>query len=96
MQIEPPCLKKRELSLQWLNGLVHIHDFICKCNKPLEHTLDTIITEEPNLRLPETTKEKLKKCLGGTKEDTPGEDDVGVGEGDLDALFAEDFIDDTG
>lgn len=92
MQFENPGLKQTEQQLLWVNSIVHSHDMLCKCNKPLEHAIDSIIDQEKNLRLPESTKKKLQKCLSTTVEDgdPPGNDDI-IQEGDLDALFAENF-----
>ncbi len=97
MQVYTPGLTTRELSLQWRNMIVHFHDIICKCNSPLEHTIDNIICNEPNLRLPESTKKQLQKCLSGTAD--TGADaaaDDGLQDGDLEALFADTDENDTG
>lgn len=93
MQIEPPQLTIKQQKSEWLNLLVHIHDLYCKCNKPLEHTVDLIVDKEKNLRLEHFTKLNLQKCLTGGEITTiqkDGDDD-GFAAGDLENLFAEDF-----
>lgn len=99
MQIEKPGYTKRELQLQWTNNIVQLHDLLCKCNKPLEHTIDNILHQEPNLRLEQSTKNLIEKCLtsGAADSITHEEDADIIGDGDLEKLFAEDFTeDDTG
>lgn len=91
MKIETPGYTIREQRLQWTNTIVQLHDMLCKCNKPLEHTIDNILSQEPNLRLEETTKLKIQKCLTTTTDgDRVGDADI-LEDGDLDALFATDF-----
>lgn len=97
MNFQTPGLKKKELQLQWVNGIVHMHDMICKCNDPLEHAVDAIFDQEKHLRLTQSTQEKIKRCLTGGAEDTQGGADANIEEGDLTALFAEPFTEeDTG
>lgn len=96
MNIIPKSSNKRKTQLEWTNALVHIHDLICDCNQPLEHTIDTICTQEPSLKLNLQTSHKIKKCLT-TTETTEKEDTVdGLDAGTLEALFAEDIGEDTG
>lgn len=97
MNFENPNYSPKELQLQWINNIVHTHDLLCKCSKPLEHTIHGIIKQEPNLRLEKETKKLLQKCLTGTENGGPVEDALdGLGEGELEALFAEDTGEDTG
>ncbi len=53
--------------------------YFCRCDNPLEHTIDTVLQQEPNLRFSEETKKKLQKCLTTSdagKEDGPAADDI--------------------
>jgi len=96
MNFEYPNYTPKELQLQWINNIVHTHDLLCKCDKPLEHTIYGIVKQEPNLRLNQETKKLLEKCLTSTESGGLAEDDIdGLGEGDLEALFAEDTGEDT-
>ncbi len=81
----------KNAQIQWVNTLVHIHDLQCNCNDPLEHTTTTIFRQEPNLRFTDHEKNLIKRCLTtGEEKDTQDAGDV-IGQGDLDALFAQDF-----
>lgn len=99
MQIETPKWTERQKKKEWINMLAHVHDQICNCDQPLEHTAYTIFTEEPALRFNKETKNIIKKCLITDTEDhgdaAATTDDI-IGPGDLDALFAEDFPEETG
>lgn len=96
MQIEPPELSPKQLQLQWTNSLVHTHDMLCKCNKPLEHTITNIILQEPNLRFNKASKQLIEKCLT-TEDGEDGADALDIIDGGaLDELFAEDFTEDDG
>lgn len=93
MQIEDPKYNKKQLKLQWTNNIVSVHDLLCCCDNPLEHTIHNLLEQEPNLRFSEETKKKLQKCLTSTddgKKDGPAADDI-IEDGDLENLFAEDF-----
>lgn len=93
MQIEDPKYTKKQLKLQWTNNIVSVHDLLCRCDNPLEHTIDNLLQQEPNLRFSEETKKKLQKCLTTTddgEKDGPAADDI-IDHGDLETLFAEDF-----
>lgn len=69
----------------WINTIVMIHDLQCDCGKPLDHTLDEIYSQEPEL--------KKQKCHGTENgQDIIAED--GFGPGDLEALFDADFGED--
>ncbi len=74
----------RNRRLDWINGIVHLHNLVCGCDKPLEHTLEEIYTQEPQLHpynkiCPTTTKDH---ATTGLEE---------LGDGDLERLFDEDF-----
>lgn len=97
MSFQTPGYNKNELRLQLVNGFVHMHDLICKCSRPLEHCLISIIEQEEHLRFNKQEKEKIQKCLGTTEDPTAGAADDFIDAGDLDTLFAEDFgEEDTG
>lgn len=98
MNIEPTKWTPKQQKREWLNFIVHVHDYHCNCNKPLEHTVYNIFEQEKELRFNPQTTSLIKKCLS-----TDGEDhgDVGTTEDALDAgtledLFAEDFGEDNG
>lgn len=87
----------RQKKLKWMNGICHYHDIFCKCPNPLECTIRLIIDQEPELRFNNIEKDKLRKCITTEEKDTENGDPDDIGEGDLDALFKEDFGDeDTG
>lgn len=97
MNFEYPDYSPKEIQLQWINNIVHTHDLLCKCTKPLEHTIYGILKQEPNLRFDKETKKLFERCLTTTENGGHEEDALdGLGEGDLEALFAEDTGDDTG
>lgn len=76
--------------LNWVNGIVAIHDLQCSCNKPLQHTIISIVEQEPTIKFNKEDSTKLQKCL--TFGDPTGDDVVdGFGDGELESLFAEDF-----
>lgn len=76
--------------IQWINTLVHLHDLQCDCDGPLEHTVLAINKQEKHLRFTDQEKKQLEKWLTTTeKHGTPDVD--GFGDGDLEALFAEDI-----
>lgn len=78
---------QRSTKLQWLNHLASTHDLLCKCDHPLKHTVNTIFEIEPELK---------KECLT-TQEDGGDVDTIdGLGDGELEALFAQDEKEDTG
>lgn len=94
---KPITLSAKHKQLNWINGLVSIHDLQCQCDHPLQHTIIGIIDQEPSLKFDEEDSKKIQKCL--TSGD-PGTEDVvdAFGDGELEALFAEDDTgeDDTG
>lgn len=72
---------KKQLNLQIVNTYVNIHDLNCGCNKPLEHIIEQITTQEPSLKCLTTT--------GAGDGRTGEEEDEPFGAEDLEALFAE-------
>lgn len=91
----PARLTLRQQKLTWMNMLAHIHDERCNCSSPMEHTVSLIFEEERHLKFNAPEKDLIKKCLTGedtTPADGDQQEDV-IGEGDLDALFKEDFGD---
>lgn len=96
MQVNPANLSPKELKLQWTNAIVHFHDIICKCDKPLEHTIYNICDQEKNLRFNKETKKIIQQCV--STEDGDGAADALdiIDGGALDDLFAEDFTEDDG
>lgn len=83
----------RQQKLQWMNMIAHIHDQKCDCNNPMEHTCMLIFEEEPNLKFNAPEKDLIKKCITGetTIVENGDQEPDGIGEGELDALFKEDF-----
>lgn len=84
---KPTKYGPKRLELQWLNGCITSHDFICGCDEPAKHLLKVLI-EKSGFD---------QKCL--TFGDDPGtaaattSDDLGIDQGDLELLFAEDDAD---
>lgn len=72
-------------NLDWINCIVQVHNLQCSCETPLEHTVEEILHQEPNLDYKKPTK-----CPTGTVDQLTTEEDV-FGEGSLEALFAENF-----
>lgn len=70
----------------WINTIVSVHNLVCPCTKPLNHTIEEILRQEPNLKvhIPE-------RCHSGTAEATTPAADEFLGEGDLEDLFKQDF-----
>lgn len=84
---KPTKYSQKGLNLQIVNTYVNIHDLNCGCNEPLKHIIQQIQQQEPTL-----------KCLTtGEIGENPGlEDGVdGLGEGELEALFADTEKEDT-
>lgn len=80
----PQSTSLKNLRRDWINNLVQTHNLICECLTPLEHTIEEIFQQEPDIK-----KLYTQKCPGST---TTGTEDVAeLGDGDLDRLFAEDF-----
>lgn len=85
---KPAKYTKKQLNLQIVNTYVNIHDLNCGCDEPLKHIIQQIQDQEPS----------LKPCLTttATGEDPGPVDGVdGLGDGELEALFAETNEEDT-
>ncbi len=77
------------MDLQIVNTYVAVHDLNCGCEKPLEHIIKQIQQQEPSLKPCPTTT--------ATGDDHGPEDGVdGLGDGELEALFANTEEDFTG
>lgn len=83
-RLVPVKTSAKNRRLDWINGIVHIHNLICGCEKPLEHTLEEIYTQEPLLH------PFNKPCPGTGKDPHTTEEDV-LGDADLERLFEGDF-----
>ena len=83
-----PCLYKgKAVEQQWINGIYTSHDLFCGCNDPIQHL--AAILKPKQLCLPSTTEDAGTQTHGEEK-------DYDLEEGDLDALFANDFEEDDG
>ncbi len=85
---KPLTISTKHKKLQFINGIVHLHDLTCQCDEPLQHTIGAIFEQEPNLPLNEKDKQLIKKCL--TSGDHTEEDGDVLGDVDLEKFFAED------
>lgn len=87
----------RQQQLKWMNFIVHTHDVFCDCPHPVEHTAAFIFQQEPNLKFTTPEKDNIRKCLGGEPAILDGavKEEEDLEPGDLDALFGEDFGEDT-
>ncbi|AXQ65918.1 MAG: hypothetical protein [Anelloviridae sp.] len=96
MNYIPTSSSTRRKNLDFTNAVASLHGLVCDCTQPLEHSIDIIVNQEPNLKFNNKTSEKLKKCL--TTDDGPTAADAidGLNEGELENLFAEDITEDTG
>ncbi len=81
----PPQLSKKNKDLDWINCLVQVHNLRCGCDTPLEHTVEEIYHQEPDLQA------NIPCRHTGDHATTQDGDADAFGEGDLNALFAEDF-----
>lgn len=66
-----------------VNGYVHIHDLMCHCKKPLQHIINQIEEQEPTTKKCPATTTAAAGDQDGEKDTEP------FGEGELEALFAE-------
>lgn len=92
---KPKTYNEKKLQLELTNAFVHCHDLCCDCEEPTVHSTKILINQLKKELTPKQLQE-IKQCL--TTTDTTGdpiEDGVIDGE-DLDALFAEDTIEDSG
>lgn len=84
---QPTKYGPKRLELQWLNGCITSHDYICGCDEPAKH-LFLLLAKKSGFD---------QKCL--TFGDDPGTtavgttDDIGIDQGDLELLFAEEDVD---
>lgn len=88
----PPRNSKRQQALKWMNMLAHVHDLICDCYNPIEHTAAFIFEQEKHLKFTPPEKDTIKQCLfGENTTTTAGDQDVdGLDAGTLEELFKED------
>lgn len=88
MNSKPKNELTRKRKLEWTNIICSLHDLVCPCSHPLQHTVDHLYDIEPTLKPPSCPT---------TIKDGDGEDVIdGLGEGELEALFAEDTEEDSG
>lgn len=85
--LTPALYKNKALETQWLNNIHSTHDLFCGCDDTIRHLISILSTGGKQLCLPSTSTEDATTQTGG--EDV---EDI-LDEGDLDALFAEDFGD---
>lgn len=83
-RLQPVKTSKRNQRLDWINGIVQIHNLICGCEEPLKHTIEEIWAQEPSLH------PYHQSCPGTGNGDHTG-DVAELENGDLDRLFADDF-----
>lgn len=84
----PPKYNSKEKQIQFINSIVHNHDFLCGCQSPLECTILLIHNQEKHLRFTKEEKQKLQQWLGTTTKEEEEED---FGDGVLESLFSTDF-----
>lgn len=90
---ETPNSNDRRKQLQFINAVIHSHDFICECQDSAFHSTKLLLQQIA----PELTKQQkieIQQCLGDTTEETAG-DDVDIGIGDLEKLFGDEEEDTT-
>ena len=95
----------KQLKNQLTNTFIGNHDLVCGCNKPAIHCFNLILENQLCRDLKPETIKKIKCLLtedGGLDRETKltvadQDDGPGFEEGDLEALFNEDFTEeDTG
>lgn len=84
---KPITLSTKHKNLNWVNSICAIHDLQCQCDNPLGHTIIQILKQEPELKFTQEDKNLIQKCL--TTGDH-GDALDGFGDGELEALFAQD------
>lgn len=90
-RFQPTKSNYKQQQLKWTNWLVHAHDMLCDCPKPLEHTAVLIFQQEPELQFTTPEKDLIKKCISSDHgEDAGAVDDFGD---DLEDLFKDDIGD---
>lgn len=87
---EPVYGPKRQ-ELNWLNGCITMHDNFCGCNTPADHLINLLATKSGYQVVKNT------KCPTGIKdtETTGKEEDIGLDDGELERLFAEEDEEDN-
>lgn len=92
-----PKYSPRQLENLWMNSVFQLHDNFCQCNDTILHLM-IIINKNSDAPKPEPEISNIKCLLTGTteKEDTPGEDDIGIDAGELEKLFEEDGAEEKG
>ncbi len=88
--LTPALYSDNGLENQWLNVVWGTHDLICGCNSAIKHLAGILQRKGDQLCLPSTTED-----AGTQTTDKDGEQDA-FEEGDLDALFSENFEEDDG
>ncbi len=83
----PVKLSTKNKNYDWINCIVAIHNLQCGCEKPLEHTVEEIFKQEPNLEI----NTEWHTTTTTDRGDNKGVEEDVLGEGDLSALFAEEF-----
>lgn len=91
---KPLTIGQRHKNLNWTNCICALHDLQCQCDNPLEHTIENIVKQEPNLKFNKELSVKIQKCLT-TGDDGPVDAVDGFGDGELEQLFAEDDFGDA-
>lgn len=89
MNSKPKNEFTRKRQLEWTNAICTLHDLLCTCPHPLQHTVDHLYNFEPDLKPP-------TPCLTTIKDGDEKDVIDGLGEGELEALFAEDTEEDSG
>lgn len=79
---KPVKYSQKGLNLQIVNTYVAVHDLNCGCNEPLTHIIKQIQEQEPSVKKWPTTTD-----TGDAHGQEDGVD--GLGEGELEALFAD-------
>jgi len=88
--LTPSIYSNKGLENNWINLIWNAHDMICGCNNCWQHLGDILKRQGNQLCLPSTSTEDAGVQTG----DGDGGDVLEPG--DLDALFADDFGDETG
>lgn len=96
-KLKPTLYTGKSKENQLLNTVFSAHDLTCGCEDPPSHlTLLLIEKYQPTKFTKEDKKIIQKWHTSIQEEDTTGEDETGLQEGELDALFAEDTTTDEG
>lgn len=90
---KPVNLSYKNKNLQWINLQVAVHDQWCHCDNPLKHIILGILEQEQTLKFDKEESAIIEKCLTTGEEDGDAVD--GLGDGELEALFAQDDFGDA-